>query len=96
MIIARWNNEVIARSDDTVIVERNHYFPMSDVTMDLLKETDHHTECPWKGTASYYDITVEGKTNSNAAWIYKDPKEEAEMVRDRIAFWKGVEVSEEL
>lgn len=95
MIIARWNHEDIARSDDTVIVENNHYFPKSDVTLDFFKETDHHTECPWKGTASYYDITVKGKTNANAAWTYKEPKEKAEMIRDRIAFWKGVEVTEE-
>ena len=95
MIVATWNEEVIARSDRTIVVEDNHYFPTDDVHTDFLKETDHHTTCPWKGEASYFDIEVNGKTNSNAAWTYKDPKPAAAEIKYYIAFWKGVSVKEE-
>ncbi len=95
MIKAMWNGAEIAKSEDTVIVENTQYFPKDDVNMDFLKETDHHTTCPWKGFASYYTIEVDGKSNENAAWYYKEPKEGAEVVKDRIAFWKGVEIIEE-
>jgi uncharacterized protein (DUF427 family) len=89
---ATWNGRVIAESDDTVMVEGNHYFPRAAVRTELLADSDTHTVCPWKGTASYHSVVVDGKTNSDAAWYYPDPKSAAETVRDRIAFWHGVTV----
>lgn len=94
MITAKWNGIEIAKSDRTVIVEGNHYFPKEDVDLSLLEASDKHTTCPWKGIASYYTIVAGGKKNPDAAWFYPEPKEEAMMVKDRIAFWKGVEVTE--
>lgn len=88
---AVWNGHVIAESDDTVVVENNHYFPKASVTAELAA-TDTHSVCPWKGTASYYSVTVAGETNPDAVWYYPEPKAEAEMVRDRVAFWRGVTV----
>lgn len=93
MAIATWNGTVIAESDDTVVVENNHYFPRSAVRDDVLRESDHTSVCPWKGTASYFTLEVDGKTNENAAWFYPEPKDAAEEIRDRIAFWKGVQVT---
>ncbi|WP_343343722.1 DUF427 domain-containing protein [Sphingomicrobium sp. XHP0239] len=93
MVKAVWNGETIADSDDTVVVENNHYFPRSDVKMDRLVPSDTTSHCPWKGEASYYSIRADGVTNSDAAWTYKEPKEKASEIKDRIAFWKGVEVS---
>ncbi len=92
MVKAIWNGAEIAKSDNTIIVENSQYFPKSDVNKDFLKESDYHTTCPWKGLASYYTLEVDGKNNVNAAWYYKEPKEGAEVVTDRIAFWKGVEI----
>ncbi len=92
MARAIWNGKVIAESDRTEIVEGNHYFPAQAVKSEYLRESDHHTVCPWKGTASYYDLVVEGKVNENAAWYYPAPKRAAEHIRGRIAFWKGVKV----
>ncbi len=89
---AVWNGRVIAESDDTVVVEGNHYFPRAAVAAEVLTDSDTHTVCPWKGTASYHSVTVDGATNADAAWYYPEPKSEAEMVRDRIAFWHGVTV----
>ncbi len=89
---AIWNGAVIAESDQTEVVEGNHYFPPDSVSREQLKESDHHTVCGWKGTASYYDIVVDGKTNQQAAWYYPEPKEAAENIRNYVAFWKGVEV----
>jgi uncharacterized protein (DUF427 family) len=91
---ATWNGAVIAESNDTVVVEGNHYFPADALNRELISETDHTSVCPWKGTARYYSITVGGKTNENAAWYYPDPKEEARQLKDRVAFWRGVEVGE--
>lgn len=91
---AVWNNQVIAESDRTVQVEGNHYFPVSDVRKEFLRSSDTHTICPWKGTASYYSLEVEGKVNTDAAWYYPEPKEAASEIKDHIAFWKGVEVEE--
>ena len=85
---------MLAESDDTVMVEGNHYFPRSSVRTELLRESDTHTVCPWKGTASYYSVEVDGAINSDAAWYYPQPKKGAEQVTDRIAFWHGVTVSE--
>ena len=90
---AIWNDHIIAESDDTVVVENNHYFPPESLNQAYLKPSDHTTHCPWKGDARYYHIVVDGQTNENAAWFYPDPKPEAEQIRNRIAFWKGVEVT---
>ena len=92
MVEARWHGAVIARSDDTVVVEGNHYFPKEAVNMGLLAESPTTSQCPWKGTAHYYTLDVAGETNADAAWYYPEPKAAAEEIRDRIAFWKGVEV----
>jgi uncharacterized protein (DUF427 family) len=91
---AVWNDQVIASSDDTVIVEGNHYFPREDVDPTVLEKSDTTTVCPWKGTARYFTLDVDGERNEDAAWYYPDPKPEAAQIRDRIAFWKGVEVAE--
>lgn len=91
---AIWNDQVIAHSDRTVVVEGNHYFPREDVDASVLEKSTTTTVCPWKGTAHYCTIEIDGERNLDAAWYYPDPKPKAEMVRDRIAFWKGVEVIE--
>lgn len=93
MPTATWNGVTIAQSDETVIVEGNHYFPRSSVRADVLRESVTHTVCPWKGTASYYSIEVDGTTNSDAAWYYPAPKSAAAQIADHLAFWRGVEVS---
>ncbi len=92
MATAKWNGAVIAESDDTVIVEGNHYFPADSVRQELLVASDYHTTCGWKGVASYKSIEADGKVNENATWYYEDPKSQAENIRGRFAFWKGVEV----
>ena len=92
MVEARWNGAVIASSDETVVVEGNHYFPPDAVDASLLKPSGTTTVCPWKGTAHYFHVVVEGEENSDAAWYYPEPKPAAAEIRDRIAFWKGVEV----
>ena len=89
---AIWNNAVIAESDDTVVVENNHYFPISSVDQALLRASDKTTYCPWKGTASYYSLHVDGEDNPNAAWYYAEPKEAASNIKNRVAFWNGVTV----
>ena len=92
MVEARWNGALIASSDDTVVVESNHYFPADAVDSAVLRPSDTTTICPWKGTAHYYSLNVDGSENRDAAWYYLDPKPKAENIRDRIAFWKGVTV----
>ncbi|HWE54579.1 MAG TPA: DUF427 domain-containing protein [Acidimicrobiales bacterium] len=89
---ATWNGTIIAKSDRTVVVEGNHYFPVEDVADGILTPSDTHTVCPWKGTASYYDVVVGGDRNSDAAWYYPEPKDAAKEITGRVAFWKGVEV----
>lgn len=89
---AVWNNATLAESDDTVVVEGNHYFPAESLDRQYFLQSSHETICGWKGTALYYDVVVDGQTNANAAWYYADPKPEAEPIRDRVAFWNGVEV----
>jgi len=89
---AIWNGAVLAESNDTVVVEGNHYFPPAALRADFFKPSDKHTVCPWKGTASYYDIDVDGKVNKDAAWFYPEPLPAASNVRAYVAFWKGVEV----
>ena len=92
MVKAQWHGAVIADSDDTVVVEGNHYFPRDAVRADLLDDSATTTVCPWKGTAHYHSLRVDGEVNRDAAWYYPEPKPAAVEIRDRIAFWKGVEV----
>jgi uncharacterized protein (DUF427 family) len=92
MTTATWNGVVIARSDDTVVVEGNHYFPREAVDAAVLTASTTTSSCPWKGVASYHSLVVDGKENRDAAWYYPEPKAAAAEIRDRIAFWKGVEV----
>ena len=92
MTTASWNGQIIATSDDTVVVEGNHYFPRASIEPGVLSDSKTTTVCPWKGTAHYHSVTVDGQTNADAAWFYPDPKSAAAEIRDRIAFWKGVEV----
>ena len=89
---AIWNGEIIAESDETVVVEGNHYFPPDSVKKEHLEETETHSVCSWKGTASYYTVNVNGEKNIDAAWYYPAPKESAENILDHVAFWKGVEI----
>jgi uncharacterized protein (DUF427 family) len=93
-IRATWNGAVLAQSDDTVVVEGNHYFPPEDVVDDLFEPSDTHSVCPWKGTASYRTVVVDGVRNEDAAWFYPEPKDAAAEILDRVAFWKGVTVEE--
>lgn len=92
MVRATWNGQVIAESDDTVVVEGNHYFPEADVRSDVLVSSTTTSVCPWKGTASYYTVEVDGQRNADAAWYYATPKDAAAEILDRVAFWKGVVV----
>ncbi len=92
MATATWNGAVIAESDDIVTVEGNAYFPREAVREELLRPSDTHTFCPWKGTASYFSLVVDGKVNEDAVWYYPSPEEAAKQITDRVAFWKGVEV----
>ncbi len=89
---ATWQGAVLAESDETVVVEGNHYFPPSSVNRELFATSATHSTCPWKGEASYYDVTVGGQTNADAAWYYPEPKDAAKEIRDHVAFWKGVTV----
>lgn len=90
---AEWNGVVLAESDKTVEVEGNQYFPADSLKREFFSPSTKTSLCPWKGTASYYDVTVEGDVNAGAAWTYPDPKPAADELRDRVAFWKGVKVS---
>ncbi|WP_144037182.1 DUF427 domain-containing protein [Sphingomonas sp. TZW2008] len=92
MVEARWNGALIAQSDDTVIVEGNHYFPADSVDAVVLLPSSTTSFCPWKGTAHYYSLRVNGAENHDAAWYYPEPKAAADQIRGRIAFWKGVRV----
>ncbi len=89
---AVWNGVVLAESDDTVVVEGNHYFPASALNRDYVTFSNHRTTCAWKGQASYYSLLVNGEMNPDAVWYYPDPKPDAKAVRDRVAFWKDVKV----
>ena len=89
---ATWNGAVIARSDDTVVVEGNHYFPAASLDRQYVTFSNHRTTCPWKGEAHYYSLLVNGELNPDAAWYYPHPKPDADMVKDRVAFWKGVKI----
>lgn len=89
---AVWNGVTLAESDDTIVVEGNHYFPPDSINLEYFRPSDAHTVCGWKGTASYYDIVVDGQTNKDAAWYYPDTKPAAHNVKGYVAFWKGVRV----
>ena len=93
MVTATWNDSVIAESDDTVVVENNHYFPLDAVAPGTLTPSATTSHCPWKGTANYYSVTAGGKTNADAAWYYAEPKSAAANIKGRVAFWKGVRVA---
>ena len=89
---ATWNGKIIAESNDTINIEGNQYFPLDSVNKEYLTKNETHTVCHWKGTASYYDIIVDGKSNKDAAWYYPDPSSLAEKIKAYVAFWHGVEV----
>jgi uncharacterized protein (DUF427 family) len=89
---ASWNDAVLADSADTVVVEGNQYFPLADVHQEYLRPTDAHTTCHWKGVASYYDVVVGDRVNGEAAWYYPNPSPAADLVKGRVAFWRGVKV----
>lgn len=89
---AIWNNKVLAESDDTVVIENNHYFPEESLNKEYFTDSNTKSTCPWKGVASYFSLEVDGKSNHDAAWYYSDPKHAAQAIKGRVAFWKGVEV----
>ena len=91
---AIWNATVIAESGDTLVVEGNHYFPLASVKAEFLKPSETTSVCPWKGTANYYTLEVGGRTNPDAVWYYAEPKDAAKEIRGRLAFWKGVTVTQ--
>lgn len=92
MATASWNGVTLAKSDRTVVVEGNQYFPIDDVRREYLEASNAHTTCPWKGEASYYSVVVDGQRNDDAAWHYPAPLDAAKEIRDHVAFWKGVDV----
>jgi len=91
---AIWKNQILAESEETVVVERNNYFPEASLKMDFFIPSDTTTHCPWKGEAHYYSIVVDGEENTDAAWYYPMPKEVAKDIKGCVAFWRGVEVIE--
>ena len=92
MVKASWNGIVIAESDETEVVEGNHYFPPESLKSEHFQASDTTSVCGWKGTANYYNVVAEGKTNADAAWYYATPKPEAKNIQGYVAFWKGVHV----
>lgn len=97
MVTATWNNQIIAQSNETIVIEGNHYFPPNSIKKDFFKENNDHTTCPWKGQASYYNLEVEGQTNQGAAWFYPKPlsggiEQVGKDFSNYVAFWKGVKV----
>ncbi|XZE54156.1 DUF427 domain-containing protein [Planctomycetaceae bacterium SH139] len=95
MATAKWQGKIIAQSDETVMVEGNHYFPTDSLRQEFFRPSDYQTTCGWKGTANYKSIEVDGQVNKDAAWYYPNPKPKAESIRNHFAFWKGVEVTAE-
>ncbi len=91
---ATWNDQILAESDDTIVVEGNHYFPSDSINTEFFVASGRQTVCPWKGTAHYYDVVVNGERNANAAWYYPDTKDAANNIKGHVAFWHGVKVSE--
>ena len=91
---ASWENTIIAESNDTIVVENNHYFPPDSIKKDCLTPSVTHSTCPWKGLASYYNVQVGDKVNPDAAWFYPEPKDAAKQIKNYVAFWRGVKVGE--
>ncbi len=91
---AIWNNEIIAMSDETIVVEGNYYFPPDSINREFFAPSEKHTVCGWKGEASYYDVVAGGETLADAAWFYPSPKDAAKEIENYVAFWKGVHVTE--
>ena len=91
---ATWNGALLAESNQTVVVEGNHYFPADTIDQQYFKASDTHSVCPWKGQASYYDVVVNGETNKDSAWFYPETKPDAKNIEGYIAFWKGVQVTD--
>tara|TARA_R110002012_G_scaffold39733_5_gene109704 strand:- start:367 stop:648 length:282 start_codon:yes stop_codon:yes gene_type:complete len=91
---ATWNNQIIAESDDTKVIENNHYFPKNSIKKEFFKESNTQSNCPWKGLASYYTLEVNGEKNKDAAWYYPNTKHAAKEIEGYVAFWKGVSFSE--
>ncbi len=89
---AIWNNKIIAESNDTVVIENNHYFPHDSINKEFFEQSDLHSVCPWKGKASYYTLEVDGKQNRDAAWFYPEASEQAKDIKNYVAFWRGVQV----
>ena len=92
MAKALWNGAILAESNRTVVVEGNQYFPPDSLRAEYFRSSETHTVCPWKGTASYHDVEVNGERNADAAWYYPDPKPAASQIKDYVAFWKGVQI----
>lgn len=91
---ATWNNVDLAESEQTVVVEGNHYFPPEAINKEYFQESSTHSTCPWKGEASYYNLVVNGQVNKDAAWYYPEPKAAAAEIKNHVAFWRGVKVTE--
>ncbi len=91
---AIWNGKIIAESDNTVLIEGNHYFPEQSLNKDYIINSSTETSCHWKGIANYFTLSVDGMKNPDAVWYYKNPKDAAKVIKDRVAFWKGVEIVE--
>ncbi|MCG2419497.1 DUF427 domain-containing protein [Aequorivita sp. F47161] len=91
---AIWNNKTVAESNETIVIENNHYFPETAIKPEYFKKSDTQTHCPWKGDASYYTLEVDGAVNKDAAWYYSEPKHAAKAIKNHVAFWKGVKVVE--
>ena len=91
---ATWENQILAESNETVVVEGNHYFPPESIHKECFKESETHSTCPWKGVANYYHVQVSDKVNQDAAWYYPEPKDAAKSIQNHVAFWRGVKVSE--
>ena len=89
---ATWNNATVAESDETIVIEGNHYFPPDAIAKAYFQPSDTNTTCPWKGEASYYNVVVDGQVNKDAAWYYPQPKDAAAEIKDYVAFWRGVRV----
>jgi len=94
MAKAIWNRQILAESDNTEVVEGNHYFPENSIKREFFSDSETKTACPWKGDASYYNIEVDGKINADAAWYYPEPKPAANNIKNYVAFWKDVEVTD--
>ena len=90
---AKWQGQVVAEANDTVVVEGNHYFPADSLRQEYVRDSSHTSGCPWKGTARYYSLEVDGQTNVDAVWYYPDPKPAAAEIKGRVAFWRGVQVT---